>query len=413
MRRYHGCLLGIVLTAVLITGCHDGGTGPDPEDPLFDRYVAVGNSITAAFESEGINDSTQNHAYPVVFARRFQAPFAYPRIRKPGCPAPLVGPIALTTERVRGARATDCALVHLPLPSVNHNLAFPGATIGDALTAPGSTGTPGYDLFLRELYSVLFGGRTLIQAMVNANPTLVSVWLGNNDALSAVTAGDIDRLTPLADFVRSLDQIVNAIADNTRAQDAIWLGVADPRAIPLAQPGAYYWALHQDEATRPWLGGKPVNANCAPFVGGGQNPQAANLVSARIVRDPNITEISCADDAPYLLNPAERQAVHERVVAFNDAIRSRAEQRGWIYIDTNAMLARHLHDPDRIRKCQGLATARNLAEFETAVRASCPHPDAPTFYGSLVSFDGIHPSAEGQRIVADEMEAAVRAKHGI
>ena len=30
-----------------------------PVDPLFDRYVSMGNSITAGFQSDGINDSTQ------------------------------------------------------------------------------------------------------------------------------------------------------------------------------------------------------------------------------------------------------------------------------------------------------------------------------------------------------------------
>ena len=34
-----------------------------PIDPLFERYVSMGNSITAGFQSAGINDSTQGQAY--------------------------------------------------------------------------------------------------------------------------------------------------------------------------------------------------------------------------------------------------------------------------------------------------------------------------------------------------------------
>lgn len=408
-------LLGILSLVIPLAGCREG-TGPTPEDPLFDRYIAVGNSITAGFESEGINDSTQHNTYAVFFAQRFNAPFTYPRLRRPGCPAPLVGPIVLTTERLGGARPTDCALVHLPLPRVNHMIGLPGATIGDALALPGGMGGdlgPLYDLFLRHLYDHYFGGRTLVQALINARPTLVSVWLGNNDVLSAATSGDLDRMTALAEFEASLDQIVAAIAEQTPAQDAIWLGVVDPQLIPLAQPGAFFWMVHQNEETRPWLRERSVNANCAPLIGGEPNPLAANLISFRAVRDPAITEISCADDAPYLLNAEERQAITDRVTAFNAAIEARAAARGWIYIDADAIARRNLTDPSRIRKCQDLLAARTTAELERAVRETCPHPDAPNFFGSLVSYDGLHPSAPGQRIVADEMEAAVRAKHGL
>src|SRR5439155_18127956 len=40
-----------------------------PVDPLFDRYVSMGNSITAGFQSAGINDSTQSQSYAVLLAR--------------------------------------------------------------------------------------------------------------------------------------------------------------------------------------------------------------------------------------------------------------------------------------------------------------------------------------------------------
>jgi lysophospholipase L1-like esterase len=49
------------------------------------------------------------------------------------------------------------------------------------------------------------------------------------------------------------------------------------------------------------------------------------------------------------------------------------------------------------------------------MQATCPLPrDHPSdFFGTLFSFDGLHPSRDGQRVIADRMEAALRAKHGI
>jgi hypothetical protein len=400
--------LPVALFAVL-TGCRDDGVGPTPDDPLFERYVAVGNSITVGFESEGINDSTQAHSYAVQFAARFNAPFAYARVRHPGCPAPLVGPIALSTDRVGGARATDCAGLRTTLPRVNHSLAVPGIRIADALRPPADTGFPPFDLFLRLLFREIFGGRTLVQAMVNADPTLVSVWLGNNDVLSAATSGDLARMTSASDFVASLDQVVTAIASQTRAEDAILLGVSNPVHIPLLQPGLYYWMLAQDPTSHALIGSKPVSDTCAPGTSG-----SANRVSARVVLASEPV-ISCTDDAPFVITPAEQAAITARVAEFNQAIQARAGANGWIYIDVPAIQQERLADATGIRLCQGLLSATTEAQRIQVMQATCPVPrDHPSdFFGTLFSFDGLHPSGDGQRVIADRMEAAVRAKHGI
>ena len=49
-----------------------------PVDRLFERYVAMGNSITAGFQSAGINDSTQSRSYAVLLAQSMHSPFFSP-----------------------------------------------------------------------------------------------------------------------------------------------------------------------------------------------------------------------------------------------------------------------------------------------------------------------------------------------
>src|SRR5260370_35757069 len=56
---------------------------------IFARYVALGNSITAGYQSAGINDSTQQRSYAVLLARQFGTRFTYASLRNPGCPPPL------------------------------------------------------------------------------------------------------------------------------------------------------------------------------------------------------------------------------------------------------------------------------------------------------------------------------------
>lgn len=388
--------------ASLVSGCGDGSVAPpQPEAGLFDRYVALGNSITAGFESEGINDSTQMHAYPVLLAQHANVSLSVALLNTPGCPPPLVGPVALTSDRVGGGSATSCAGLG-SLTNPVQSLAVPGFRIADVFAVPG--GLPGL------IYSQAFGNRTLVQAMVDAGPTLVSVWLGNNDALSAGLSGDLDLLTPAPQFQSRVNALAGAIRDQTNAREAIWISVIDPRRAPVLQPGAYFWGIGEDPATAPLLP-KPVHENCAPFLPGGDpNPLAANLVSFTVARDDAVSEISCADDAPYVLNAPEREALGARVAEFNAAIQEAADAHGWIYIDANALIEAELSDPDRIRDCQGLLDA-TTDDFPGVLKGVCPHPDAPNFFGSLLSFDGVHPSLAGQELVADALRDALRAKH--
>lgn len=395
----------LLAVPLLLGACdNDGPVDPPPGDKLFDRYVALGNSITAGFESDGINDSTQVNAYSVVLAGSFTAPFNVPLLRKPGCPAPLVGPVPLTDERVGGADPAACAGFQTPIAEPVQNLAFPGFRIAEALTVPGG--------LFGLVYRQAVGNRSLVQAMADANPTLVSMWLGNNDALSAMTSGDLGELTPLASFESSLATIVAAFQAEPGLQDAILLAVMDPLMAPLVQPGTYFWFMAQEDEGA--IISKPVSADCAPRSGSGEvNPLSSNLVSFRILDDADVAEISCAEDAPYVLTPAEQATISQRVAEFNAEIEDSAIANDWIYVDLNEDLAAPLlGDPQALRKCQGLTPDDTDAEIRAAVELTCPHPSATNFFGSSVSYDGVHPSREGQARIAAVLRARLVEKHG-
>src|SRR5439155_24164550 len=78
----------------LAAACHqdDLFTSPVPAyagGAMFQRYVAIGNSITAGWQSGGINDSLQRLAYPVLVAAAMGGDrFYYPSLTAPGCPPP-------------------------------------------------------------------------------------------------------------------------------------------------------------------------------------------------------------------------------------------------------------------------------------------------------------------------------------
>src|SRR4029077_19194557 len=85
-------------TAVLLlfgaAACTDHSAkvlGPKPTqgNGIFQSYVALGNSLTAGYQSGGINDSTQQQSYAKLLAGQMGTRYAYASIAKPGCPPPI------------------------------------------------------------------------------------------------------------------------------------------------------------------------------------------------------------------------------------------------------------------------------------------------------------------------------------
>lgn len=433
--------LGTVLRAaalagtVLLGACvGDGDELLSPRVPLaggtlFQRYVSLGNSITAGYQSDGINDSLQIRAYPVLLAERTGGQFYAPLIARPGCPRPFLAPLGATG---RIGTADSCARIDNP-PFVS-NLAVPGERLRDLLVFPSGQ--------LGQLHTLIVGPRTQVRAMIETQPTFVSVWIGNNDALEAAVGGVLgprstadSTLTPLATFQAQLNALVDSIKI-AAPQGAMLVGVVNAvTAAPILQPGAYFF-LSRDATGR--FNGKLVNANCSPVNALGQpNPLASNMVSFRIVGDTNFPEINC-DPASFpvgdprrgvhLLDTTEQGIIGARVTAYNNAIEQAATANNWLYVNPNQVLQPFLQNNtgqgatpvvagryQYLRKCQALGSATTSAQFQAAVLNSCPVTGttaAPNFFGALMSFDGVHPSTAAHVILANAFAAAINTKYG-
>lgn len=69
---------------------------------------------------------------------------------------------------------------------------------------------------------------------------------------------------------------------------------------------------------------------------------------------------------------------------------------------------------DRLRKCQLLPGAATAAQLQNAILSSCPVSGAtaaPNQFGSLSSFDALHPSAELHRLLAVKLATDINAKY--
>src|SRR5439155_13102944 len=91
---------------------------------MFQRYVSMGNSITAGVQSAGINASTQRQSYAVLVASAMGGhPFYWPSLNPPGCPPPLT--VLLTQARVGGGTSTTCLFRNVNIRPYVSNVAVP------------------------------------------------------------------------------------------------------------------------------------------------------------------------------------------------------------------------------------------------------------------------------------------------
>ena len=419
-RRIAAPLVALVLSLGL-GACIEDETIVLPErsdtERFFHRYVSMGNSLTAGWMSSGINDSTQQLTYPVRLAARADVPFAVPSLAMPGCPPPLVGVfdtdsagnVVIEDDRVGGSfsSGTTCALRETPAPEIVQNVAVPGARMADAfdIDRPGNASN--------TLTTLLIGGMSQVEAMRRARPSFVSSWLGNNDVLAAALQGDPSLMTPVDTFELYHERVSQAIGGSGALGVAL-ISVMDVRVAPVLQPGLYFWL-----ADSLGLAPKEVSADCAPRDSTGElNPLSMNTVSMLAFRDAAVDVVSCDPSAPYVLTFAERDEIGARVIAFNNILRVETQDRNWVYISSADVLQAALNSAgsgqhNLLRRCTGLTNTLTEEAMVTFFTTRCPHPSAPNYFGSLITFDGIHMSAAGHQLLANALATQINSRYDL
>jgi len=380
-----------------------------PVDPLFDRYVSMGNSLTAGVQSAGINDSTQSQSYAVLLAHAMRAPFFSPLMRRPGCPPPFTN--VFTQARVGGGTPTTCALrvVPNPTPPYISNTAVPSAEVIDGYSNLDTAANA------NALTSFFLGGLTQAQMMERAHPTFVSVWLGNNDVLGAATAspnaGDSTKITSVANFQARYGALLDTIAQ-AGPRGVVLLGVANVTLVPYFSRGAVYWAIKNGLV--PGAAFPPaftVSNNCAPStvlpgLGRGDStlvpfPYGAALLQAASPPNNLPRNLDCADTVAAVVVPSELVKLIGAMTAYNTYISSQATARGWAYLDVNVKLAQLAKDTAQVRPFPYFPQGN--AGDTVAVRRP---------FGRAFSLDGIHASASTHRLLADTLRHVINSAYG-
>jgi lysophospholipase L1-like esterase len=209
----------------------------------FHKYVALGDSLTAAVEGVCLVERHQNHSFPKLVAAQigisdFQQPLLSERAVTDGStPVCLGAVVAGGTITVGGVSQTGSP-TNLTLPRPYDNLGIPGANAADLvdlrISSPtGGTASRSATVILRNFPGGPFEGRNAVEEANLLSPDLVTLWIGNNDVLGAALSGAAIEgvtLTPPAVFEAKYTQIMTALRATGRT--VVALNIPDVAAIP-------------------------------------------------------------------------------------------------------------------------------------------------------------------------------------
>jgi lysophospholipase L1-like esterase len=392
-------------TAALLVACdanRDAVGLTNLNNGIFRSYVAIGNSLTAGWQSGGLNDSLQQLAYPRLLATQMGTPYKFASLVNPGCPPPVAN--FQTQARVKIPNDTTpttgvTCLLRAPasVTDVLNNVGVPDARVLDPIS-PTTVAS-------NALTTFILGGKTQVQRALDARPTFVTIWIGANNVLQAAYTG---ILTPTpgvsngivgtqAEFQASYDQMIKQLLDSMPGLKGVLIGVPDASAIPLMSSAALIAASPQIQAALALVAGQPVavDPNCVGSPALITTPLLLNLIKAGshppiITCQPSPADPTNTVGNLFVLDAAERAQLSGFVAGLNAYIKGKADAIGFGFWDPNPTLT-------------GLSLTQRL-----------PFPNfAPTgTFGTAFSLDGVHPSAEGQKIIANNLITVINQKYG-
>jgi lysophospholipase L1-like esterase len=400
----------LMLALIVSTACRPDGAPSAPPAPstaalslgsegigIFQRYVAIGTSISMGVQSDGVYDVGQRTAWPVQLAAMAHRTLTIPLIQSPGCQSPLVGTLA-DNHRLSGeggASSEVCAPNEPGVVLPAGNVSISAALTSDALNKTPETAAP-TDWGGGRIYArVLAPGQSQVTAMLAQNPKVVSVELGANELLKARGGLVIPGVTvvPYDAWERAYDGVIDGVKQS-HAKYVVLVGLmGGASSFPAFRTGAEMWDARA-EFQQFYV---QVSENCE----GSENLLLTPILVPTIVgqaaqaaanRQP-MPELSCADvpgTVDYVLTPDDRDALTAQLRQMSARIRSIAADNGYAYFDLDALY--------------GMPGVRTPFSVATLMFSTTP-------FGPYISLDGFHPSAAGQTVFAQAAAQALNSTY--
>jgi lysophospholipase L1-like esterase len=374
---------------------------------VFQRYVAMGTSLSMGWASDGALEASQLSSWPAQLARMGDREITQPYIQSPGCRSPIAPPFAggvrLSGEAILGNAATfSCAPLVPGVTLPTQNVAINAARVVNALfTTPENV----LDPTNQQLYGrVLPPGETQVSAMASQNPKLVSVEFGANEVLGSQSGVALVGAPPLPildpqTFAAQYDALLDRVAAANAKHVVLVSLPTNALSIPAFRSGAEIAAN-----AAPLLVGfnVAVQADCGTT--SAQNVIYVNLkllptmqagLIAKAAGQPPVP-FSCVGAGPttvdFVLTPQEQAIVAAVVTQMNAVIQGEAQSRGYAVFSLDALFA-----------AAGVRTPLNVVTLFTTAQP----------YGPFMSMDGIHPNAAGNALIAQAAAQALNQRYDL
>jgi hypothetical protein len=330
------------------------------------RFVVVGDSLSAGFQSDSLLDSQQVHGYANLIAQQAQTSLPLPLISFPGVPnvlqliSPGPPPIVAPVPGPPGNREN---------PSVQaFDLAVPGANLHDVLfTRPPDPNNPLTTLVL-GLPGLLASPPVALSQVEWAealSPTTIVAWAGNNDALRAVLAANPALLTPVSQFHSDYAALMDRLA--ATGATLVVASVPDVTLVP--------FLTSADKVAQEF--GVPLTT-IGPILGIGPGdfvtPDAFTLIEGILMG-----QIAGPLPSSVILTAVQIAQIQAAVTSYNAIIAAEAQSHGAALVDVHGIL--------------NLIQARGVVENGQRLTTD--------FLGGIFSLDGVHLTNTGYAIVAN------------
>ncbi len=443
MKNYFGVL---ILVALISSGCKDDAPSGIPAPGLgsisVSKYVAIGNSLTAGYQSGGLYQDGQLYSFPNLIAQQLKAAgaplgsFEQPIWGNPGSPNAAGKSARLEIlawgkdgPEIGSSGANAGVPTNGSLSRPYDNLGIPGALISDFLDTAEflpKTVQRSNPFFAHVLRSKSYGISVFDQARkISPKADIVTFWLGNNDVLlfaaaggAAVVGSSVVPISPTssgsfaADYAKALDSL-RAAFPNAKI---IVGNIPDVRAIPhfttvgplvaANLQGVIPISYQKHGTTGVGDGASLMTGANAPLMplGAGAYVTQINQPTGKYYKDNNLPlppgidttkgfGIDYRNPIPdaLILDSVELVMAGNALASFNQTIASVAAAKGAVLVDVNGIF-------NTIHK-NGLTIGGDKFTTEYIL-------------GGLFSLDGIHPSSKGAGIVANEFIKTINAKFG-
>jgi len=451
----------VIAGLLAASGCTDTApSGPSASlgSVTVTKYVAIGNSLTAGYQSNGLYESAQIYSYPNLISQQLNAAganlpaFQQPLWPDPGTPSsatsgvasryviismngPVVGP---ANEAITALAPLNAATLARPYD----NLGVPGAVIYDFLDTSSfasKAGAPRNNpLFEAILRTPAFGNSILAQATA-LNPDLVTFWLGNNDVLGYATSGGTSPAAPTdpAIFAQLYGGSLTLLHQALPKAKILAANIPDVAAIPFFTTigPKLAAAFKQVKAVEPAAvgifyekSGEYVASSYTTFTAPATDPLITLEAGpyAPLLGQPTgqwYRDVAALEGAPISavytfysskgIDTTQPFGLDPRNPIPDALVLDAGEQT----IATNAITAFNATIANVVANTSG-AVVVDMNSFFNSVKTNGLSVNGQTFTtayiaGGLFSLDGVHPSSKGYGIVANQYIKAMNDKLGM